>query len=89
MNGDFTAEIARDLATGQGDQTVDADLLHWRFTQGTVRLEQTIRLHSNKVSYWIDRTVRRPDEEPLFVAVCETLIAMQRAELSAPRRSER
>jgi len=79
-NGEFTAQIKRDLGTGRGDQTADADLLHWHIADGVTVLEQTIRLHSNKVSYWLDRTVRRPDEEPLFVAVLQTLLAMDAAQ---------
>ncbi len=63
--------VERELGSGirgQEGTTPDADVVVWKMTAtGRPAIEQRVRLGANKAAKWLERTLRRPAHDPLFV----------------------
>ncbi len=64
----LVGSIVRELASGRPDDpTPDADVLEWSLARsGHPRMEQRVRLGSNKGARQLQRTLQRPAHDPLL-----------------------
>ena len=66
----IVGSLERDLASGLGGEntTLDADVVLWRLTETNAPpLEQRVRLGANKGAKWLERTLRRPPNDPTLM----------------------
>ena len=60
----LVGSITRELASGP-EHSIDADVLAWRMeTEGHVALEHRVRLSANRGAKVLERTLRRPADDP-------------------------